>query len=119
MNAGPEADGLYLDRIVEVVTLIRHALDSVSEPQFLGNRTLGDATALRLGAIGEISRKLSPDLKARNPNVPWERMYKLRNIVAHHYDQLDYRIIWEVATTALDALLAACRAELDRIDGSA
>lgn len=112
MNAGPEADGLYLDRIIELVTLNRRTLTGVSRTAFLDDRTLGDATALRLGAIGEISRKLSAELKARHPAVPWDRMYKLRNIVAHHYDQLNYRIIWEVATTALDDLFAACRAEM-------
>ena len=116
MNSGPEADGLYLDQIIELVTLIRTDLQNVPQADFLRNRTLGDATALRLGAIGELSRKLSSDLKARNPEVPWERMYKLRNIVAHHDDRINYGIIWEVATTAVDELLTACRTELLRID---
>ena len=44
-------------------------------------------------------------------------MYALRNIVAHHYRQLNYRLLWKVATEALDALESACRAELKRIDG--
>lgn len=114
MKAGPEADGLYLDRIIELIMLIRDGLAGVGEADFLGNRTLADATALRLGAIGELSRKLSADLKARHGAVPWDRIYRLRNIVAHHYDRLNYRIIWEIATTALDEILEACRTELDR-----
>ena len=117
MNPGPEANALYLERIIELVALVQTDVQNVTEPDFLANRILGDATALRLGAIGEISRKLSADLKARHAEVPWERIYKLRNIVAHHYDRINHRIIWEVATTALEELLIACRAELKRIDG--
>ncbi len=116
MKTGPEADGLYLDRIVELVMLIRDSLAGVGEADFLSDRTLGDATALRLGAIGELSRKLSTDVKTRQGAVPWDRMYRLRNIVAHHYDRLDYRIIWEIATTALEEILVACRAELEQLD---
>jgi len=116
MNAGPEADALYLDQIVELVQLIRESLDGIDADEFLLDRTKGDATALRLGAIGEASSKLSDELRERHPAIEWRRMYGLRNIVAHHYRQLNYRILWQVATEGLDSLDKACRDELSRLD---
>ncbi|HEX8621983.1 MAG TPA: HepT-like ribonuclease domain-containing protein [Allosphingosinicella sp.] len=116
MKPGPEADALYLDLIVEIIQLIRESLAGIREEEFLADRDKGDATALRLSAIGELSRKLSEDLRSRHPQIPWQRMYSLRNIVAHNYDQLDHRIIWGVATTALDELYAACQSEVDKLD---
>ena len=116
MNPGPEADALYLDQIVEPIQLIRETLSDTDERQFLLDRTKGDVTALRLGAIGEASRNLSAELRARHPAIEWRKMYGLRNIVAHHYRQLNYRILWQVATTALEPLDRACRAELARLD---
>lgn len=117
MNAGPEADALYLDQIVELIELIRVSLVGTDEAEFLLDRTKGDATALRLGAIGEASRKLSGELQERHPEIEWRKMYGLRNIVAHHYRQLNYRILWQIASGTLDPLEEACRVELSRIDG--
>lgn len=117
MKPGPEADALYLDKILEIVQFIRESLAGIQETEFLANRDKADATALRLSAIGEFSRKLSEELRCRHPQIPWPRVYSLRNIVAHHYDQMDHKIIWVVATTALDELYVVCRNELDRLDG--
>jgi uncharacterized protein with HEPN domain len=117
MNAGPEADALYLDQIVELIQLVRESLQETGEAEFLLDRTTGDATALRLGAIGEASRKLSEELQQRHPEIEWRRMYGLRNIVAHHYRKLNYRILWQIATGTLDPLENACRDELSRFDG--
>ena len=117
MNAGPEADALYLDQIVELIQLFRESLVGTDEAGFLLDRTKGDATALRLGAIGEASRKLSEELQERHPEIEWRRMYGLRNIVAHHYRKLNYRILWQIAAGTLDPLESACRDELSRFDG--
>ena len=109
MEAGPGADILYLDQIVELMQLIRDSLAGSDEAEFLLDRTIGDATALRLGAIGKASRKLSGELRERHPEIEWRKMYGLRNIVAHHYSQLN-------ATEALGPLEQACRDELSRLD---
>lgn len=99
-----------------LVKLVRLSVRNTSEELFIDDLDKADATALRLASIGEISRKLSGELKARHPAIEWTGMSKLRNIVAHHYDRLDYRRIWGVAANALEALEMACRDELDRID---
>lgn len=117
MDRGPEGDALFLDQIIELIELVREDLNGIDQAQFLTDRTKGDATALRLGAIGESSRRLSDDLRARHPGIEWRKMYALRNIVAHQYQQLNYRIIWRVASTALSDLYSACRQELDDLDG--
>ncbi len=117
MTPGSEVDALHLDHIVELVELIRADLVGTTEPDFLADRTKGDATALRLASIGEASRKLSIELQARHPQIEWRKMYALRNIVAHHYQSLNYRLLWRIAAGALEPLEIACRTELQRIDG--
>jgi len=116
MKPGPEADPLYLDNIVDLILLVREGIAGVQEAECLADRTKGDATALRLAAIEEFSRKLSNELKARHKEIAWVKLIRLRNIVAHHHDQLEYRIIWDAAMNHLERLYTACRAELDEID---
>ena len=117
MNPAPEGDALHLDRVVEAIDLIRADLAGRSRDSFVCDRTVGDATALRLAAIGEASRKLSEELRGRHPDIAWRQMYALRNIVAHHYFNLKYDLLWDIVAEHLDGLEAACRAELKRIDG--
>jgi len=116
MRPGPDGDALYLDMILEIIERIQGSLDGLDPKSFAEDRDKADATALRLSAIGEIGRKLSEELRARHPEIDWVRMFKLRNIVAHHYDRLDFDIIWNVATNALNPLEVACRQELAEID---
>jgi uncharacterized protein with HEPN domain len=117
MVPGPEADALNLERILTVIDRIRSSLSPVSYDLFRSNFELIDATALRLAAIGESGRKLSVELKQRHPTIPWTSVYKLRNIVAHHYDSIDPEIIWNVARGRLDDIEAVCRTELERLGG--
>ena len=117
MTPGPEGDALHLDHIVELIDLIGDSLARSTEADFLADRTKGDATALRLGSIGEASRKLSEELRSRHPEIEWRKMYALRNIVAHHYQSLNHLLPWKIAIGALEPLAEACRTELKRIDG--
>jgi uncharacterized protein with HEPN domain len=119
MSPGAEADPLYLDLILERIARIRKSLAGADYARFSADSDLSDATAFRLANIGETAGKLSPGLKARHPAIPWDRLYRLRNIVVHAYPTIETAVIWDVATSRLDELEAACRAELDRIDGSA
>ena len=51
--------------------------------------------------IGEATKNLPNDLKAKYPSIPWEEMYRLRNRISHEYFGIDYEIIWEIATRHL------------------
>jgi uncharacterized protein with HEPN domain len=117
MRPGPDGDALHLDLILEIIDRIQRSLEGYDYRAFLADRDKGDATALRLSAIGESGRKLSDELRSRHPEIDWARMFKLRNIVAHHYDRLNFDILWDVVENALAPLETACRAELKRIDG--
>ncbi len=35
--------------------------------------------------IGEAANKLSDDLKAQYPEIPWRDIVDFRNVLAHHY----------------------------------
>jgi uncharacterized protein with HEPN domain len=60
-----------------------------------------DAVLRNLEVIGEASRQLPDELKEKHPNVPWDNMYRTRNILAHQYFGIDAQIIWRIATVHL------------------
>ena len=89
----------------------------MSKEAFLNDRNLSDLTAYRLGTIGEYTRRLSQETRTRHPEISWDAIYALRNIVDHHYQKLDKEKVWTAARNSLSALETVCRDELDRLGG--
>ena len=54
--------------------------------------------------IGEACRKLSPELRAVQPHVPWADIIGLRNILVHDYDEIDEATVWRVLADELPIL---------------
>jgi len=117
MAPGTEADGLYLERIIELISLIQAGLKEMDEAAFLADRDMIDLTAFRLFQIGELTHKLSQDPKQRHPEIAWTSIYGLRNLIAHHYEKSKPSALWTIVTNSMAALETVCRQELDRIDG--
>ena len=64
-----------------------------------------DAIILRFIIIGETTKRLSSDLRDHHPEIPWEQMAGLRDIVVHEYDDVNLEIIRDVVEIELPALL--------------
>lgn len=111
-----KSDSDRLELIVELIGHIQRRLAGKQWNAFLSDIDEIDLTAFRLLHIGEASRKLSDELKARHPAIPWPAIYTMRNIISHEYLGLDAPLIWHTATNDLEALSALCRAKLDRLD---
>lgn len=56
---------------------------------------------------------LSPEFKARHPDVPWRDIADMRNILVHAYNRVDTRLVWLSATRDVPELAAMLRAALD------
>ncbi len=48
--------------------------------------------------MGEASRNLPDDFKAKFTQIPWKKIIGLRNIVLHEYINIDLDIIWDIIT---------------------
>jgi uncharacterized protein with HEPN domain len=113
MSDSTPVDGL-LD-ILELIDRIERQTGGLSREQFLEDVDVQDATAYRILAIGEASRDLGDDVKARHPQVPWRQILGMRNILAHEYLVRESEIIWETVKVGLPELATVCRTELERL----
>jgi len=68
---------------------------------FSKNYLVVDAVVRNLEIIGEASNKIPEDIKNKYPQIPWDKMYGLRNRISHEYFGLDYEIIWEIISKQL------------------
>jgi len=64
-----------------------------------------DAVVRNLEIIGEATKHIPPEMRARYPNVEWHKIAGLRDIVAHEYFGLDEDILWDVVQNRIPVLL--------------
>jgi len=111
-----ERDALYLSLMAEAVVDIRRRFGDMAFDQFFADRDEQALAAFRLSIIGENANKLSVDLRARHPDIPWADMVAFRNIVSHEYHRIDPALVWE-ALHALDIIAVMLDDEMTRQGG--
>jgi uncharacterized protein with HEPN domain len=67
--------------------------------------------------VSEASRHLPPELKSRHPEIPWQKVAGIGNVLRHDYESIAAAVMWKLARNDLDALEQACRAELNAAEG--
>jgi uncharacterized protein with HEPN domain len=105
-------DAARLELVLELIDHIERRLEGMSLAQFAQDRDEVDLTAYRLAAIGEATNGLSGALKQRHPEIPWDAIYGMRNIIAHEYGAVIAERVWNVTGEPLTALAEVCRHEL-------
>ena len=62
--------------------------------------------------VGEAANKVSPELQAAHPEIPWREIVSMRNRIIHGYDSVDFDILWAVVRDDLPALIERLEAML-------
>lgn len=79
---------------------------------FLTQPMVQDAALRRLETLADAASRLSDDLKARYPEIPWREIYGFRNVAAHGYLRLDWMRVWDTIQVHLPPLMTIVDAEL-------
>jgi uncharacterized protein with HEPN domain len=87
-----------LERIREYTGLERARFD--------GSSLVQDAVIRNLQTLAESSQRLSSDIKATEPQIPWRELSGFRNVIVHGYLGIDLGAIWLVIEQDLPALTA-------------
>jgi uncharacterized protein with HEPN domain len=73
---------------------------------------------LHLHIIGEDTRTLPDAVRAIAPDVPWNKIIGMRNILVHGYFNIDRDIVWEAATRDAPALRPLVERPLHMLDSA-
>lgn len=65
------------------------------------NYLIVDAIIRNFEIIGEASNSIPSDIKEKYTEIPWRKMYGLRNLIAHEYFGIDLEMIKEIAINSL------------------
>jgi uncharacterized protein with HEPN domain len=87
---------LTLRQIVEVCDKAIELRNSLTWEKFQGDwrqQMLGERL---VEILGEAVKRLPDNLRARHPELPWDKIAGTRDYIAHGYDSVDYDVIWGV-----------------------
>lgn len=88
---------LYLEDMLASMDRIKEYLGDMEFNKFKMTYMVVDAIIRNFEIIGEASKNVPSEIKERYPEIPWKKMYGLRNLIAHEYFGIDYEMIWEIS----------------------
>lgn len=72
---------------------------------FLSDRLLRSAVERTLEIVGEAARHVSEAGRLAYPEIPWNAIIGMRNIIAHEYGEVLHEKVWNVCADRLPALI--------------
>jgi len=94
---------VYINQILDSVAKIESFVIGMDEKQFKSDIKTQSAVIMQLTLIGEISKKISPQIKAR-VSLPWKDIAGFRDRAIHNYFEIDIEIVWNTLIADLPVL---------------
>ncbi|MCL2148670.1 MAG: DUF86 domain-containing protein [Methanomassiliicoccaceae archaeon] len=99
-----------LKTILEYCDLILDAMDFFGhdEEDFFDNRFYQVSCSFSLFQIGEAVKRMPFIVTDDHPDVDWSGIARLRDIIAHQYENVELPIIWSIITEQIPVLKQQC-----------
>jgi uncharacterized protein with HEPN domain len=114
--AASKSPRLRLLHIRDEIDGVTAALGNVSFETYSGSYTLRRTAERALQIISEAAKALPPALRDQAPEVPWNAIIGIGNVLRHDCQHLDDRRLWDVVTVHLPELRPANQRMLNLSD---
>lgn len=89
---------------VEAIDNVVDFVGAMNQQQFANDKKTVHAVVRNLEVIGEAAKGIPPNIRSMHPEVPWQRIAGLRDILIHHYFGIDIEIVWDIVANKLPEL---------------
>lgn len=89
-------DDAYLLDILNAIKRIQLFATDLTKDTLRANEEKQSAILYQIIVIGEATKRLSPEIRAANPHIPWKDIAGMRDILAHQYDRININTLWDV-----------------------
>lgn len=104
MNMSPQRLADYLGHIRDAISRIERYTALLDEQDFLNNELIQDAVLRNFEVTGEARGRIEKHDKPfadAPPELSCTAACPMRNVIAHGYFQLDFRIVWSTVKSDL------------------
>ena len=103
--------GLIIADILDAIELAREASLDISFEAFSASRLERLATERAIEIISEAVRHLPVDLMASHPDIEWNKIKAIGNILRHEYHRIAPKMVWDAVQFELEGLENVLKAE--------
>ncbi len=100
--------------ILTAISEIQQRTYGMTFAAFEDDATIVKAVLYDFIIIGEATRYIPADVKARYTHIPWRLMGQMRNVIAHEYFQIDLDTVWKTVQNDLIPLMLQLQNFLER-----
>ena len=82
--------------------------------QFRSDTKTVDAVVRNFEIIGEAAAHVPEEIVADHPEIPWQDMRDMRNVLAHEYFGINEKIVWDTIQDDLPPLVPQLKSLLEK-----
>ncbi len=94
-----------IEHMIENAELLISFAANLTEAEFASSVEKQYAMKFAFVMLGEDAALISNELKLKFPNIPWNNIKGMRNIIAHDYNKTDMEFIWDAVVNNMKPLL--------------
>ena len=95
---------LYLNDILQAINKIGKYTKGLTSKTLKKNELIIDGCVRNLEIIGEAAKNIPLEIKEKYPDIEWNKIAALRNILIHEYFGIDIEILWDIIKNKLPDL---------------
>jgi uncharacterized protein with HEPN domain len=95
---------VFLQDVLDAIANVAEFVGPMTLDEFKADKKTLHAVVRNLEVIGEAVKGVPPEVRQRRPQVPWQRIAGLRDILIHHYFEIDVDIVWDIVQNKLPEL---------------
>ena len=100
-----EQDAAYLWDMLAAAQAVQRFVGSRDLTSYLSDDLLQAAIERKIEIIGEAAGKVSTDFQEAHPEVPWSKIMRQRNVLAHDYGRIEHDRLWTVINDHIPELI--------------
>jgi uncharacterized protein with HEPN domain len=98
----------YLTHMIQAIERINAYVAGIQKDAWLSNSLVQDAVIRNIEILGEAAHNVQthdPEFAQKNPHMPWDDAYWMRNVLSHGYFHVDLDIVWTTIQSELPIFL--------------
>jgi uncharacterized protein with HEPN domain len=111
-------DSVFIAQMVEAAEAALEFTEGQTAESLAGDRLVAFAVVRAIQLVGQAARRVSEQLQATHPEIPWREMIGMRNIVVHDYADVDLSLVWKTVREDLPGLIERLQAILQEGNAS-
>ena len=86
----------YLADIIQSMNEVEEFTRGLTYESFMKDRKTINAVIRSLEVMGEASKRIPDEVRAKHSEIPWKRMAGMRDKLIHEYAGVDLETVWDV-----------------------